>query len=71
MRTTKWLMLAIFLGALGGCGGPEHVIAKEHKARAEDMCKHDKGLKEVMDAYGAHFTAKCQSGIIVAGVAQL
>lgn len=71
MRTTKLAILAVVLGLLGGCDGAEHAIVSAHKVKAATMCKFDKGLKTVLDANGANFTAQCRSGIIVAGVAQL
>lgn len=72
MRTTILLAYIATLGALNGCGGnKEHVIASEHKAKAADMCKRDKGVRQIIDAYGASFTAECKSGIIVAGIANM
>lgn len=72
MRKTMLCLLIVQLGLLGGCGGggnKEQVIGREHKAKAADMCKNDKGVKEVIEANGASFTAQCKSGIIVAGIA--
>ncbi len=66
-----WLLI-VQLGWLGGCGGGKEqvqIIGREHKAKAADMCKNDKGVKEVLEANGASFTAQCKSGIIVAGIA--
>lgn len=71
MRSILLIPFVLISLLLGGCGGSQHVIAKEHKARAAEMCKHDKGVGEVLDADGANFTARCVSGIIVAGIAQL
>lgn len=72
MRTTLLLLLTMTLGMLGGCDKDQlQTVASEHKAKAALMCKNDKGLKEVIDARGPSFTAKCKSGIVVAGVANL
>lgn len=73
MRTTMLLLFTVTLVMLGGCGSKDAVqtIAREHKSKAAEMCKNDKGLKEVLDARGASFTAQCKSGIVVAGVANL
>lgn len=72
MRTTMLLLFTMTMGMLGGCDKDTvQTIAREHKAKAALMCKNDKGLKEVLDARGPNFTAKCKSGVVVAGVANL
>lgn len=69
MRTTLLLLL---IALLSGCDKDAvQTIAREHKSKAAEMCKNDKGLKEVLDARGASFTAQCKSGIVVAGIANL
>ncbi|MBS4095325.1 MAG: hypothetical protein KGZ83_00630 [Sulfuricella sp.] len=72
MHATRMAVAMVILGLLGGCGEvDEHLIVREHKTKAADMCKYDKGVKEILEANGANFTARCKSGIIVAGIAQL
>lgn len=69
MRTT---LLLLTIALLSGCDKDAvQTISREHKSKAAEMCKNDKGLKEVLDARGASFTAQCKSGIVVAGIANI
>ncbi len=69
MRTTTLAVIALIFGMLGGCGAKarDQTLSREHEAKAIVMCKHDKGLKRVIDTNDKSFTAECKSGIIVTG----
>lgn len=69
MRTKILLVLIWVLSMVSGCGGngKSQVPSREQQARAADLCKRDKGLRQVLDASGVNFTAECKSGIIVTG----
>lgn len=68
VMSAKLLIIGLAVALLGACEAKrEHTMSREHDAKANLLCKRDNGLKRVIDANGASFTAECNSGIIVTG----
>lgn len=69
--TTKLIFISTTIAMLAGCdlNSREQTLSREHDAKAAQLCKKDKGLKRVIEAHGANFSAECNSGIIVTGSA--
>ena len=69
MHSTTFPMIALLGLMLAGCAPKERdqTMSREHEVKATIMCKHDKGLKRVIDTHNKNFTAECKSGIIVTG----
>ena len=68
---TRLLIISMAFPVLAACEpqSREKTMSREHDAKAAQLCKKDKGLKRVVEASGANFTAECNSGIFVTGSA--